>query len=110
MVTRRFPATVSPAGGGAASLQSFAATVRALSNSGLSLEVDADTDNVLQKHGELNVALALPGQDKTYNIACVVRSRDAEADSVIYSCEFDWSATMDPLAVAEDLLEFTLDD
>ena len=63
MVTRRFPATVSPAGG-AASLQSFAATVRALLNSGLSLEVDADTDNVLQKHGELTLPSHCRGKTK----------------------------------------------
>lgn len=104
----QLPATVSPNASGAASLQEFAVTVRRLSNAGISLSVDRDTDSELKVYKELMLNMSLPGNSQAYTIACIVLSRSELDDSVIYGCEYDWSATMDPLGVVEDLLEYTL--
>ena len=104
------PAVVSPNAGGAASLQEFEIMVRNLSNSGVTLSIDSAVDEALKIHPELMLSLSLPGQSKTYSIACIVRNRDRVDDAIIYSCEYDWSATMDPLGVVEDLLEYVLNE
>ena len=103
------PASVSSSSG-PESLREYDVFVEALSNSGISLQLDPDVHRRLQSESELIVRLNLPGADKSYRIACLVKSRSESGDTYAYGCEFDWSATMDPLAVVEDLLEYTMND
>ncbi len=102
-------ATVSPNAGGPASLRSVEAVVRKLSNAGLSLSVSRMDADLLSGTDEVRVSLTLPGRAQVYAIACLVRHRAAHEDQVLLSCEYDWSATMDPLGVVEDLLEYVLE-
>ena len=102
-------ATISPNTSGSASLQAFEVRVRSLSNTAISLSLESDADNIFRAYSELNVCLNLPTRQSPYTIACVVRNRSAVEETFVYSCEFDWSATVDPLGVVEDLLEYTLD-
>ncbi len=102
-------ATVTPRSAGPASLQSFAVTVRRLTNSAISLGVSRDVDDFLKSHDDLELVLSLPDQSQTCTIACIVRSRGELGESWIYGCEYDWSATMDPLGAVEDLLEYMID-
>lgn len=102
-------ATISPNAGGKASLQAFEVRVRSLSNTAITLSLDSEADNILKTFSELKVSLNLPARVTPYTIACVVRNRSPLEETFVYSCEFDWSATVDPLGVVEDLLEYTLD-
>ena len=102
-------ATVSPNVGGKDGLREFAVTVRQLSNANISLNVSQDVDTELQAYRELLLSLKLPGRRQNYAIACIVHNRFELNGEFIYGCEYDWSSTMDPLGVAEDLLEYTLD-
>jgi hypothetical protein len=102
-------ASVSPDVSGRAALQTVQATVRKLSNAGLSLSLAREDAELLAGADALRVRLSLPGQPGGHAVACLVRHRDEHAGQVLLSCEYDWSATMDPLAVVEDLLEYMLD-
>jgi len=106
----QLPAMLSGNAGGALSLREFAVTVSKLTNSVISLKVSADVDLALQGLTELMLSVTLPGQQKTYSIACVVRNRSEQDGAFFYGCEYDWSATIDPLGVVEDLLEYTLEN
>lgn len=103
------PAVVSPDTHGPAALHSVGATVRKLSNTGLSLSLTRDDAALLVGADTLRVAFNLPGRDGTHRVTCLVRHRAEHAGLVLLSCEYDWSATMDPLAVLEDLLEYVLE-
>lgn len=105
---KRLEAHVSPQQG-TASLQRFAARVRSLSNNGLSLELSPDDNLVLGDIESLEISLHAPDSTRSYQIACVVSSRMPIDDVVVYYCDYDWSATMDPLGVVEDLAEYLLD-
>ncbi len=101
-------AQVSPVTGGADALRSYTVGVRRLTNHSITLDLPGDADEVLHFYPELLVELNLPDRAQPHTIACLVRNR-AELNGVhVYSCEFDWSATVDPLGVVEDLLEYTL--
>jgi hypothetical protein len=102
-------ATISPNTDGKASLQAFEVRVRSLSNTAITMSLDSEADNIFRAYSELKVSLNLPARVAPYTIACVVRNRSALEEAIVYSCEFDWSATVDPLGVVEDLLEYTLD-
>lgn len=92
------------------SLRIYPVGVRNLSNVGISLRVNAGANQTLSQHDELSLTLRLPGRDGVRRIACQVRHRYSEAQDFIYGCEYDWNATIDPLAVAEELLEFMLEN
>jgi hypothetical protein len=105
-----FDARVSPNTSGDQALRSYVVGVRNLSNVGVSLLVPAATHTYLCDQRELTMTLRLPGKDDVCRIACNVRHHYADGDNYIYGCEYDWSATTDPLAVVEDLVAFMLDD
>lgn len=109
MLSQQLPATVSPNLGGKDGLREFPVTVRQLNNASISLSVSQDVDTELQAQQELMLNLTLPGRNQRYAIACIVRNRSEIDGSFIYGCEYDWSSTMDPLGVVEDLLEYTLE-
>ena len=88
------------------SLRVFSVGVRNISNLGISLRVNAGTHHALRAHDELSLTLRLPGRQGVRRIACHVRHRSNEDGDFIYGCEYDWHATIEPLAVAEELLEF----
>ncbi|MEQ8663703.1 MAG: hypothetical protein RLW62_23035 [Gammaproteobacteria bacterium] len=102
-------ASVSPNVSGPAALLAVEATVRKLSNTGLSLSLLREDAEQLGGADELRVELSLPGRPGTHAVACLVRHRAEYEGAVLLSCEYDWSATMDPLAVVEDLLEYVLE-
>lgn len=108
--TQPLLATVSPNAGGTAALLEFEALVRKLSNAGVSLSVTPDVDAQLNAYEEIIVSVHLPGHARPHSLACVVRHRSALDDIVVYGCEYDWTATMDPLGVVEDLLEYVLEE
>lgn len=109
MTNHELPATVSPNIGGKEGLREYPVTVRTLTNANISLSVSQDVDTELQAHGEIMLNLTLPGHSKRYSIACIVRHRSELNGAFIYGCEYDWSSTMDPLGVVEDILEYTLE-
>lgn len=92
------------------SLRVYPVGVRNLSNVGISLKVNAGANQTLCQHDELSLTLRLPGREGVRRIACHVRHRYSDAQDFIYGCEYDWNATIDPLAVAEELLEFMLEN
>ncbi|MEQ8493159.1 MAG: hypothetical protein RLW42_02955 [Gammaproteobacteria bacterium] len=83
--------------------------MRKLSNAGLSLSLLREDAELLGGADELRVTLSLPGRTSSHAVACLVRHRAEHEGKVLLSCEYDWSATMDPLAVVEDLLEYVLE-
>ena len=102
--------SVAPNTSGNAALLEFETRVRKLSNAGISLSLTRDADAALKAYDELFVSLRLPGNTTLHYIACLVRHRSTIDDQqILYSCEYDWSATIDPLGVVEDLLEYTLE-
>lgn len=88
------------------SLRVYPVSVRNISTLGISLRVNAGTHHALRAHHELSLTLRLPGRQRVRRIACHVRHRLNEDGDFIYGCEYDWHATVEPLAVAEELLEF----
>jgi hypothetical protein len=92
------------------SLRIYPVGIRNISNVGVSLRVTAGAHQALGHHDELSLTLRLPGRDGVRRIACQVRHRLGEEPDFIYGCEYDWNATIDPLAVAEELLEFMLEN
>lgn len=88
------------------SLRVYPVSVRNISNLGISLRVNVGTHHALRAHDELSLTLRLPGRPLVRRIACRVRHRLHEDRDFIYGCEYDWHATVEPLAVAEELLEF----
>ncbi len=102
-------ASVSPNTTGSAALLEFEVAVRKLSNSAITLDIDSKTDSTLKDYPEISVSLQLPKRAKPYTFACLVRNRTEHDGTVIYTCEFDWGATIDPLGAVEDLLEYTLE-
>ena len=110
MYAKPLPARVSPQVSGPAALHAYAVTVRNLTDAGISLSVTPDVDAALNLVDEIELTLDLPGQSRSCAIACIVRNRATVDDVVVYGCEYDWSSTLDPLGVVEDLLEYMLDD
>lgn len=104
-----FNASVSPNTAGALALQSFAVRIRSLSNIGVSFLVDHGSDEVLRLQPDLMLRLSLPGKTSPSTISCHVRHRSNSGDAFLYGCEYDWSSTLDPLGVAEDLVGYMLD-
>ena len=92
------------------SLKDFPVQIKNLSNAGVSMLVSSDIDEVMRGHDNVMLSMTLPGQSSRYTIACEVRRRDEVDGGTVYSCEYDWSATMDPLGVVEDILEFMMDN
>lgn len=102
-------ARVSPANG-IASLDEHTVEISSLSSVGVSFRLDETAHRGLASHDALVLSLALPGHARRSAVACQVRSRTSADDGhVLYSCEYDWSATMDPLGVVEDLVGFMLE-
>ena len=101
-------ASVSPCAGEAA-LRSFPATIRNLTNSGVSFVVDSDADRVLRNDDYLSLSFTLPDKTSASTIFCHVRHRSPVGMTFVYGCEYDWSATTDPLGVIEDLVAFMLE-
>ena len=91
------------------SLRVYPVGVRNISNVGISLKVSAGAHQALSQHDELSLTLSLPGAQGVRRIACHVRHRLGDENNFVYGCEYDWDATIDPLAVAEELLEFMLE-
>jgi len=92
------------------SLRVYPVGVRNISNVGISLRLNAGANQALNGHDELSLTLRLPGREGVRRIACHVRHRLNEEAEFIYGCEYDWTATIDPLAVAEELLDFMLEN
>mgnify|MGYP000847549641 CR=1 FL=1 len=103
-------AEVTPAEVSDRSLRVYPVAVRNLSNVGISLKVSAGANQSLSQHDELSLSLRLPGRNGVRRIACHVRHRYSEGQEYVYGCEYDWNATLEPLAVAEELLEFMLEN
>ncbi len=92
------------------SLRVYPVGVRNISNVGISLKVTAGANQALGAHDELSLTLRLPGREGVRRIACHVCHRVSEQAEFLYGCEYDWNATIDPLAVAEELLDFMLEN
>lgn len=105
-----FDAGVSPNTAGAVALQRFPVRIRSLSNIGVSFIVDSGADELLKLHPDLTLNLKLPGKTTSSTISCHVRHRSGAGDAYLYGCEYDWSGTLDPLGVAEDLVGYMLDE
>lgn len=107
--TSDFHAMVSPNTVGDSALRSHAVAIRNISNVGVSLIISAATHRALHDQEDISLSLQLPDKTAASRIACHVRHRSPDGDSFIYGCEYDWSATTDPLAVVEDLVEYMLE-
>ncbi len=105
-----FDAAVSPNVAGALALQRFPVRIRSLSNIGVSFLVEAAADDLIKGHTDLTLTLRLPGKATPSTISCHVRHRSSSGEAYLYGCEYDWSGTLDPLGVAEDLVGYMLDE
>jgi PilZ domain len=93
----------------ARNVRSYAVAVRNFSHVGINLCLSASSHRALGEHDELSLTLRLPGRPSVHRIACQVRHRRFDDGDFVYGCAYDWSETMDPHAVAKDLLDFMLD-
>lgn len=103
-------AEVTPSEVSERSLRVYPVGVRNISNVGISLKLTAAVNQALSQHDELSLTLRLPGLPGVRRIACHVRHRLHDGTDFVYGCEYDWDATIDPLAVAEELVEFMLEN
>lgn len=90
-------------------LRTYDVEVRHISNVGVSLRLGASAHTALRAADGLMLTLRLPERDERCRVACLVRHRYADGHHFVYSCEYDWSATNDPLGVIEDLVAFVLE-
>lgn len=92
--------------------RSYPVTVRNISNTGISLELDGATHAAFEEQSSLRLTLELPGSVEPTRMACRIcyRSRQGEGDDAtcVYGCEYDWSETSDSLGVVEDLVTYIL--
>lgn len=109
MTTETIKAYASSNTGGAASLQDYAVEIIKLTNAGINLRLSNSVHGSLGATDELMLSITLPANNRTYQVACIVHSRNPYEGAMLYSCEYDWSATMDPLGVIEDFHEYALD-
>ena len=103
-------AEVMPSEVTARNVRSYAVGVRNISNVGISVRISASIHQALSTHDELSLTLRLPGRPDVRRIACHVRHRMIDDSDFIYGCEYDWNETIEPLAVAEELLDFMLEN
>jgi len=106
---RDLEASVSPNASGTAALLALQVAIHNISNVGVSLRVSTNDHATLEAFDDLLLSLKLPGKQQPSIVFCRVRYRARVTDGVLYVCEYDWSATMDPLAVVEDLVGYMLD-
>lgn len=106
---RDLEASVSPNASGAAASLALPIVVHSISNVGVSLRMGAHDHAVLEAFDELLLSLKLPGKQQPSVVSCHVRHRALDADGALYVCEYDWSATMDPLGVVEDVVGYMLE-
>ena len=107
--TTDFHAMVSPNAGGNMAFRGYTVVIRNISNVGVSFIVSAAANQMLHDQEDVSLSLQLPDKASASRIACHVRHRAPHGESFIYGCEYDWSATTDPLAVVEDLVEYMLE-
>ncbi len=91
------------------SLRSHPVGVRKISNAGIILRLSAAVHAAVSGCEELWLTLKLPNRPRPVRIASTVRHCLTDGSEYVYGCEFDWSATNDPLGIAEDLLDFVLE-
>lgn len=108
--SQRIAASVAPNAAGGVAALTHPVTIHGISNVGVSLLVGARANAELESFEDLLLSLALPGKQQPSIIFCRVRHRAAQGEGTLYVCEYDWSATVDPLGVVEDLVGFMLDD
>ncbi|MCZ6772704.1 MAG: PilZ domain-containing protein [Proteobacteria bacterium] len=101
-----FVAKVSPGSGGEVQLNQYEASILNISTTGVSFTINEEVHKVLEDHSDIRIELKRPDNGSTSTIACSVRHRSKFGDGFIYGCEYDWSATTDPLAVVEDLVSY----
>lgn len=106
---RDLEASVSPNAHGEAALLALPVVIHDISNVGVSLQVGPNDHAKLEAFDDLLLSLKLPGQQQPSTVFCRVRYRAVVSDGALYVCEYDWSATVDPLAVVEDLVGYMLD-
>ena len=101
-------ATIAPDDTDDPSPEAYPVTIRNISNTNVSFDVDEPAHDVLQHYRALTLALEFPKEEQASTIACRVRHRTPIAGSYIYGCEYDWSATSDSLAVVENIVNYIL--
>ena len=104
-----FRTTISLTNGGDAQLQDHPVSIINISNTGVSFAVDAETDTILKAHSELRLMLERLEDGSVNKVACIVRHHSKSGGAYNYGCEYDWSATVDPLAVVEDFVTYLLE-
>lgn len=104
-----FAASVTPRTTASDGLRNWPVTVCDLSNVGASVMVDARTHSALEAIERFDLSLTLPGRDQESTIACIVRNRMVTKDEARYGCEYDWTETLDPLSVVEDLADYVIE-
>ena len=108
-VNENFRATISLTNGGDDQLENQVVSILNISNTGISFTVDQDTDNILKAHSDIRLVLERLEDGSVNKVACIVRHHSKSGDAFIYGCEYDWSATVDPLAVVEDFVTYLLE-
>ena len=108
-VNENFRATISLTNGGDDQLENQVVSILNISNTGISFTVDQDTDNILKAHSDIRLVLERLEDGSVNKVACIVRHHSKSGDAFIYGCEYDWSATVDPLAVVENFVTYLLE-
>lgn len=106
----RIAASLAPNAPGKAAGITHPVAIHGISNVGVSLLVGTRANAELESFEDLLLSLQLPGKQLPSIIFCRVRHRAAQTEGTLYVCEYDWSATMDPLGVIEDLVGYMLDE
>lgn len=116
----KFRATVPLSKGSDGSFQIYPVSILDISNTGVSFSVDKDTDKMLtvdknidqglENHFELCLMLLRWEDARVYKFACTVRHRSTSDNAFIYGCECDWSAAIQPFAVADDFVSELLEN
>lgn len=99
-------AEVMPSEVTARNVRSYTVGVGDFSHVGINLRLSASSHRALCEHDELSLTLRLPGRPSVHRIACQVRHRRVDDGDYIYGCAYDWNGTIDPQAVAKELLDF----
>ncbi|MGR8918970.1 MAG: PilZ domain-containing protein [Gammaproteobacteria bacterium] len=102
-------ASVSGRGEATRSFSEWPATVRDISNAGISLGLDRRAHGELESCQRIDLALTLPGRDEPASIVCLIQYRAVDGDDVRYGCAYDWSETIDPLGTIEDIAGYLME-
>ncbi len=102
-------ASISVVGAGETTVQNQPVSILNISNAGVSFSIDNETSDILKDETDVRLTLERLEDGSVNKVACIVRHRSNSRGSYAYGCEYDWGATVDPLAVVEDFVTYLIE-